>query len=331
MTIRVMQWLLPLAALMVVSGCAYRHEGLDRGLDFAQRRFSAMPAMSVPRDNPPSPETIALGRDLFTDKRLSVDGTQSCGTCHQAEFAYGDGVARAMGRSGAPLPRHTPNLINVGYAKALFWDGRAATLEEQALAPIINPEEMGRHPGSAIDGIRDDASYRVRFARAFPRDPTINERNVLRALAAYQRTLVSGQAPFDRWIAGDPTAISPAAQRGFAVFAGPGNCASCHSNALLSDGKFHDIGLPSADRGRGGVTGRRRLDFRFRTPTLREIGRSAPYMHDGSLPTLAAVVDHYSDTVIARGATRPVHLGAQEKRDLVAFLQTLNTDTDTDR
>lgn len=309
-----------------VASCAYRHEALDRGQDYATRKFSDGRAIQAPRNNPMTAAKVALGQSLFHETRLSVDGSRSCASCHQPSLGFSDNVPRTPGRSGALLPRHTPSLWNVGHARRLFADGRAGSLEAQSLMPIIQPEEMGRAPGTAIDGIRDNPDYRRRFAEAFPKAPVVSEANAAKALASYERTLVSGPSPFDRWLRGDRGAISLRAQRGFAVFAGPGNCASCHSSANLTDGKFHDIGLPDSDRGRGAVTGRRSQDHRFRTPSLREIGRTAPYMHDGSLSTLDAVVDHYSDHVVNRGQkTRRVNLSAGDKGDLIAFLQTLDS------
>ncbi|RVT39775.1 c-type cytochrome [Sphingobium algorifonticola] len=312
-------------SLLVVS-CAYRHDALDRGMDYATRNFSDGRTMRAPRNNPMTAAKVALGEALFHETRLSVDGSRSCASCHQPSRGFGDGMPRTAGRSGAPLPRHTPSLWNVGHAGRLFADGRAASLEAQSLMPITQLEEMGRAPGTVTDGIRDDTHYRRWFAEAFPKAPFVNETNLAHALASYQRTLISGTTPFDRWLRGDRNAISVEAQRGFAVFAGPGNCAACHHSANLTDEKFHDIGLPDGDRGRGAVTGRRAHDHRFRTPSLREIGRTAPYMHDGSLPTLEAVVDHYSDHVTDRGQTmRRVHLSADNKRDLIAFLKTLDS------
>lgn len=322
---------LAVALLMSVglASCAYRHEALDRGLEYATSEFSYGRAMHVPKNNGITAAKVALGRTLFHETRLSIDGSRSCASCHQPSLGFGDGRARAVGRSGAPLPRHTPTLWNIGYAGKLFADGRAESLEAQSLMPITQPEEMGRAPGTAIDGIRHDPNYRRLFAEAFPEAPVVNESNVAKALASYQRTLVSGPTQFDRWLDGDNDAISVQAKRGFAVFAGPGNCASCHNGAQLTDNEFYDIGLPSADRGRGAVTGRRSQDYRFRTPSLREIGRTAPYMHDGSLATLEDVVDHYSDQVIDRGQrTQRVRLSAGDKRDLVAFLRTLDSTSD---
>ena len=315
---------LMLAASLAASACAYRYTGIDRGMPFAAAKFALRPAMPIPFKNPMTPEKIALGRDLFNDTKLSGDGTRSCATCHQPDKAFQDSVAGFAGLRGRPLDRNTPGLINIGFARHLFVDGRAASLEEQALGPVTNPDEMGRAPGHAVDLIRADTTYRARFAAVF--GAPVSEATVSKALAAYQRTLVSGVAPFDRWAAGDTRAISPTAARGFAVFSGKGNCLSCHGGANFADDKFHDVGLPTADPGRGAITRRARDAHAFRTPSLREIGRTAPYMHNGSLPTLAAVVNHYSDDVTRRANTpKSVQLSPSEKSDLVAFLGTLDS------
>jgi cytochrome c peroxidase len=171
-------------------------------------------------------------------------------------------------------------------------------------------------------------AYRAAFAAAFPDDPRVTPGHVARALATFQRTLVAPEAPFDRWVAGDTGAIAPAARRGFALFVGRARCATCHAGWAFTDGKFHDVGLPDGDQGRGAVTGRRGDAHAFRTPTLRDVGRRAPYMHDGSLPTLAAVARHYQHGVARRargfGGVPRVALTATEEADLLAFLGTLD-------
>lgn len=313
------------AIALATGACAYGYA--EFGRTFAPSDFATRPAIVQPADNFSTPEKVALGRMLFTDQRLSVDGARSCASCHQAAREFADGLPLGQGTDGRMLLRHTPTLWNVGFATHLFWDGRAASLEDQALRPVMNGNELARHPAAAVDPIRADPTYRARFASAFPADPVASELNVARALAVYQRTLVSGSAPFDRWISGDARAISPAAQRGFSLFAGKANCAACHSGGNLTDQRFHDVGLPDADLGRGALMSRRGLDHAFRTPSLREIGRTAPYMHDGSLASLEAVVDHYSDKVVPRRSAPPrSRLSASERADLVEFLQTLDSE-----
>ena len=312
-----------LAATLVAGACA---ELYDRHEPVALADFVVRPAVTSPAGNPITAEKVRLGRDLFNDVRLSADGTQSCASCHIEKLGFADGRAKARGRGGRELARSTPSLWNVGFASSLFSDGRASSLEAQALMPVMSGGEMARHPASAIDPIRADRNYRIRFARVFGGAPEVSEANVAKSIAAYERTLVSGIAPFDRWAAGEAGAISPAAARGFDVFAGRGNCVACHSGAIFTDNLFHDVGLPDVDLGRGAVANSSRLDHAFRTPSLREINRTAPYMHDGSLPTLDAVVDHYSDSLASRARTpSPARLSDAEKRDLVEFLKTLDT------
>ncbi len=313
--------LTPLAAALL-SGCGYAYpEPPLRPV--APSAFTRPPA-AVPAA---SPAQVALGRALFNDTRLSGDGSLSCASCHQPELGFGDGRATGMGIGGTKLQRHTPGLWNVGFAPRLFGDGRAASLEDQALMPVANPDEMGADPARVAARLAADPAMRARFATAFPEAPAVTPAAMARAIAAYERTMVSGPAPFDRWAAGSAGSMSPAAVRGFTLFAGRAGCARCHTGWAMSDGKFHDVGLPDGDTGRGAITGRRRDAHAFRTPSLREIGRSAPYMHDGSLPTLAAVVDHYADGAVARPtAPRRVVLTAAERRDLVAFLESLDSD-----
>lgn len=320
--------LLAMASLSILGACAYSY---DRGGPELMASLRApRPVVVDPPDNPRTPEKVALGRDLFNDPRLSGNGAQSCASCHQADRGFGDGQPLGRGADGRALVRHTPTLWNIGFAARLFSDGRAASLEEQALMPITNGAEMGRHPGTSIDPIQADPDYRRRFARAFPDAPETSELNVAKALAAYQRTLVSPDTPYDRWARGDAAALSPAARRGFQLFVGRGGCAQCHSGPNFTDGRFHDVGLPDADLGRGAITGKRAHDHAFRTPGLREVSRTAPYMHDGSLPSLEAVVDHYSDHVTPRRTAPPARrLSPAEKADLVAFLLTLSADEPT--
>lgn len=313
------------AAMMLTTAC-----GGSYALD--AERGPTDPSSFALAAQPAAPQTaaakaqIALGEALFSDTRLSGDGRRSCASCHQADKGFGDGLIRSPARDGTPLPRHTPALLNVAHASSLFWDGRAATLEQQAWGPITNPAEMGGDKAVVAQRIAHDPQYRARFAAAFAgRVPDTD--TIAAALAAYQRTLLSGRSPFDRWAEGKPDAIAPAAARGFALFVGKARCATCHTGSQLSDGRFHDIGLESADQGRGAITGKRRDRQAFRTPGLRDIARTAPYMHDGALASLEAVVGHYSDDVIARRGTPPqARLTPAEKRDLVALLQSLSSE-----
>lgn len=318
-----MKRLLP---LLLLAGCSYGYDTPDFGHTPAAADFRQRPAMVVPADNPTTPAKVALGAQLFADPALSGDGGMSCATCHQPDKGFADGQDVARGEGGRRLVRHTPTIFNAAYAPNLFSDGRSSGLEDQALRPIISGGEMARHPAVLIDTVAAKPAYVSAFARAFP-GSGVSEANIARALAAYQRTIVSGEAPFDRFLAGDSSAISPAAARGFALFTGKAKCAACHSGWLLSDGQFHDVGLPDSDFGRGGISNNKAFDHAFRTPSLREIGRTAPYMHNGSLKTLDAVVAHYAEIKVTRrvGPQR-ITLTKAEQAELVAFLQTLDSE-----
>lgn len=276
--------------------------------------FRDRPAIPQPSANPATPARVALGEVLFHDPNLSADRNMSCATCHQPDRAFSDGTPTAHGKGGRALSHNTPGLHNIGLATSLFWDGRSPSLEDQALRPIVSPQEMALPPAQLMPRIQAQPRYAALFAAAFPGEaPGLSA--VARALAAYQRTLVSGEAPVDRFFAGDSTALSPQAQRGFALFAGRARCATCHAGWALSDWQRHDIGRPDT------------ANRKVRTPSLREVGRTAPYMHDGRFPTLEAVVDHYSDGAARRmGAAPTVRLTAAEKAELVAFLRSLDSD-----
>lgn len=308
------------AVMLVVVACSYGYERPRFGLSVPLASFAARPALA-----PPQPALVVLGKRLFGEARLSGSGGTSCATCHQADKGFADGKPLTDSIGGGQLIRHTPTLFNVAYYPALFWDGRSPSLEDQALRPVMSGAEMGRHPAILADAVANDAAYRPLFVAAFD-TPEVTEDRIARAIAAYERTLISGVAPFDRWLAGDNKAIGADAQRGFALFSGKAQCSACHSGWLLSDGKFHDTGMPDDDLGRGGITNNRYLDHTFKTPSLREIGRTAPYMHDGSLATLDSVVDHYADRKVSRKLVMPaITLTPAERRELVAFLKTLDS------
>lgn len=311
------------ALMLVLVACSYGYDRPKFGMSVPLAAFSTRPVLA-----PPRPAMAALGAQLFSEARLSGSGDMSCATCHQAAKGFADGKPLSDAIGGGRLVRHTPTLYNVAYYPALFWDGRSPSLEDQALRPITSGVELGRHPAILADAVANETLYRPMFMAAFG-TPDVTEDRIAQAIAAYERTLVSGVAPFDRWLAGGRKAIEPDAQRGFALFTGKAQCSACHTGWLLSDGKFHDTGLPDDDFGRGAITNNRWLDHTFKTPSLREIGRTAPYMHDGSLETLDAVVDHYADRKVSRKLVIPqIVLNPDERRDLVAFLKTLDSDID---
>lgn len=285
----------------------------------------------APADNPLTPERIALGAKLLADPRLSGSGRRSCASCHRPERAFADGRRRAQALSGASLRRNTPSLWNLAWSKHYFWDGRAPSLEAQARAPIEAADEMGGDWPTILARLEADAELAGRFHAAFADAPPVSQDSVVKALAAYVRSLVSPATRFDAWIEGDGRALSAAEVRGFGLFTGKAGCVLCHAGWRFTDDRFHDIGLQSKDPGRGAVPGGTPGLRAFKTPSLREAVHTAPYMHDGSLPTLAAVVGHYAGGFVLRPTLAPhmnrrLRLRGQERADLVAFLRTLSTE-----
>ncbi|MDP4023309.1 cytochrome c peroxidase [Methylobacterium sp. NEAU 140] len=301
-----------------------------------QAEYRPPATIPFPSENAYTPAKAELGRRLFFDPILSGDRDRSCGTCHLPDLAWGDGRARAASRGPGAMDLRTPTLLNVAWQDGpLGWDGKFGTLEAVAAMPITAAGNMNLPIPQALDRLAADPGYAEAFAAAFT-DPAITRDRLEAALATFQRTIVSGTGPFDRWIAGDETAIPETAKRGFDLFNGRAGCAGCHSGWSFTDNSFHDIGV-----GRGGDLGRGRilrssvaLRHAFKTPTLRDAARRAPYMHDGSVPTLEAVIDLYDRGGIDRPSRsrliRPLHLKAAERADLLAFLQTLSATADRD-
>ncbi len=279
-----------------------------------------------PQDNPPTEAKISLGKQLYFDPRLSSDRSISCASCHDPQKGWSNGEAVATGFNQQQGDRSAPTVINTAYQQFQFWDGRAPTLEHQALGPIANPIEMNMELADVVGRLNGIAGYRQQFQQVFGTDVT--EAGIAQAIAAYERTVLSGDAPYDRFKAGDESALSAAAQRGMKLFFGKANCSACHSGANFTDNGFHNIGVSWAredrDLGRFKVSGLEGDKGAFKTPTLREIARTAPYMHDGSEPTLEAVVEHYNEG----GTPNPfldeeifaLHLTEAEQADLVTFL-----------
>jgi len=301
-----------------------------------------LPPVPVPASNPETEETIALGRRLFYEKKLSADTSLSCASCHNPLIFFSDGRKHSIGVGGKIGVRNAPSVINAAFTPRQFWDGRASSLEEQAGGPMSNAVEMNQSHEVTVSKLQADASYRADFERAFGPGPvTIGK--IKEALASFERTLISGGSPFDRYEYGaDKSALNPAAIRGLAIFRDEkkGNCASCHTigekYALFTDGKFHNIGVGVDDEGNLtdlGRYGESKLEIEkgaFKTPTLRNIAKSAPYMHDGSLKTLSDVADYYA----GGGNSNPyldkriktMHISGPERSDLVAFLESLTGD-----
>lgn len=284
-----------------------------------------------PADNPLTAEKISLGRSLFFDKRLSGNGQRSCASCHDPARGFSDGFAKGRGRDGENLLRNTPSLWNLAWGKSFYWDGRKSSLEAQARVPIEHPNEMGGTLDKIASSLRQVEAYRTQFRQAFPPTGDISPSTILQAIASYERSLVSPQTRFDRWIGGDQTAITVAEHRGFQLFVGKAGCLACHGGWRFTDERFHDIGLETPDLGRGALPdpdGPRAS--RFKTPSLRELNHTAPYMHDGSQISLDQVIAHYAGGFVDRPSlaaniVRSLSLNRRERDDLVAFLGTLSS------
>lgn len=290
--------------------------------------FARPTLIPAPETNSITREKVLLGRALFHDRRLSGDGTRSCASCHKPALAFTDGMPRALSKAGEQLRRNTPHLYNLAWGNLYYWDGRADSLEAQARVPILAPDEMGGDFASMTRRLAADLRMRHAFARAFPGSSGIRDEHVLAAIASYERTLVSPPTRFDRFVTGDRGALSAEEREGLALFMGRGQCVTCHGGWRFTDDKFHDIGLGGTDPGRSAIPGGLAGLSAFKTPSLRLVARTAPYMHDGSRPTLSTVVDHYSDGIVERpglavNVVRELRLATREKRALIAFLRTL--------
>jgi cytochrome c peroxidase len=296
-----------------------------------------LPPVYWPDDNPYTPAMRELGWLLFFDRRLSSDGTVSCASCHRPEKAFTDGAAVSTGIGGRKGRRSAPSLVNRAYSVSQFWDGSAASLEEQVRRPLANPLEMTRHLDTAaahqscVERVASVPGYVQRFEQVFgPRSITME--NIARAIATFERTILSGNAPYDRYEAGDPDALTPQQVRGMQVFFEKAQCDRCHIGFNSTDGAYLNTGIgmdqPTPDLGRYLVTKKEKDRGAFKVPTLREVEHTAPYMHDGSLATLGDVIEHYDRGGIKNPwlhpLMKPLHLTVQEKKDLVEFLKALS-------
>ncbi|MFQ5956266.1 MAG: cytochrome-c peroxidase [Candidatus Brocadiales bacterium] len=318
---------------MVTEGCTIIKE------DGRQKVKAPMglPDLEVPADNPMSPEKVALGKKLYFDTRLSFDNTVSCATCHDLRLSGTDSGAVSTGIRGQKGGRSAPPSVNAAYMDTQFWDGRAPSLEEQAKGPPTNPIEMGMPSHNfLVEKIKGIDEYREGFQKAFGGEITTD--NVVKAIAAYERTLLSANSPFDRFrYGGEEDAISELAKTGMGVFVGKGRCVTCHqftaSYALFTDNNFHNIGVgmdnENPDLGRYLVTGKEKDKGAFKTPSLRNIALTAPYMHDGSETTLEDVVAFYdkggNPNPHLDGAIMSLNLTHIEEMALVEFMKSLTS------
>ena len=281
----------------------------------------------VPADNPPSAAKIELGKQLYFDPRLSRDNTVSCASCHAPDKGWSNGERFATGIKGQKGNRSAPTIINAAYQSFQFWDGRAIEVEGQALGPIQNPIEMDMTLPELVEKLNKIDGYKKQFQAVFGTDA--NAESVAKAIGAFERTVLSGDAPYDRFKAGETSALSESAQRGMKIFFGKGHCSACHAGANFTDGAFHNLGLgmdaKEPDLGRYVVSKLEGDKGSFKTPTLREIARTAPYMHDGSVARLEDVIEHY----VRGGVANPyldeevykLQVTDEEKKDLITFLK----------
>lgn len=364
-----MKFLLSVAALVLLLGAA-------GGAPETPPPPLGLPPLEFPADNPQTPEKIALGDKLFHDTRFSSTGLVSCASCHVREKAFADALRVSEGINKLTGTRNAPTVINAAYSTSAFWDGRSKDLEDQALHPFINPVEMALTDHQPIlKVVRTDPEYKKQFKKVFGKSgDQITMKEVTQAIASFQRTLISGNSPFDRYyFAGEEGALTEQQKRGFDLFVNKGRCVSCHrveqTQALFTDNRFHNVGIGintiqkevpqlagkfletkmtlaevdkavlsdvrTSELGRFAIT--KVLDDlgSFKTPTLRNIAVTAPYMHDGSLATLRDVVVHYNNGGVTKegdpvndflsGGIRPLNLTESEIDDLVAFMEALTS------
>ena len=289
--------------------------------------FDPMPA---PDDNPMTKDKIALGMKLFFDESLSGDGSRSCYSCHMCENGLTDGLATAVGAYDKKLTRSSPSLWNIGYHSEFYWDGRSPSLEKQALA-AWKGGNMGADPNAVVAVLSENPEYREQFQNVFGADAT--PETVVQAIAAFERSIYCGTTPWDQFMQGETDALSESAKRGWDVWREKAGCGSCHAGILFSDLRYHNVGIgmdaETPDIGRNKVTDNEADTGAFKTPTLRDVAKSAPYFHDGSVATLEEAVE----LMLAGGKPnpyldvqnlQPVELTAEEKADLIAFLESLD-------
>ncbi len=376
---RIRIWtLLCLAAFLGVPGlCGGLQAAASSGTGETGTVPLGLPPVEFPADNPQTPAKIALGETLFLDTRFSSTGAVSCSTCHDPKKAFTDSPLKVSeGILKLTGTRNAPTVVNSAYMQTQFWDGRSPSLEDQALHPPVNPVEMGlKNHQPILDIVRSDPEYVQQFKEVFGKSgDAVTMTEVTQAIAAFERTLISGNSPFDRWFyGGEADALTPAQQRGYHLFINEGRCVSCHvieqTQALFTDNRFHNIGVGinaiqdevpklareflkaeatasevdvkvltdkrTSELGRFALT--RRFDDlgSFKTPTLRNVAVTAPYMHDGSLATLREVVEHYNNGGVTgpgnpvndflSGGIRPLNLTDEEIDALVAFMEALTS------
>jgi cytochrome c peroxidase len=293
------------------------------------QRIGNLPPVPYPPDNPPSSSKTWLGKQLYFDSRLSADNTVSCASCHNPALGWSDAGPTSAGIRGQLGGRRSPPVSNAAYSPLQFWDGRSPSLEDQAKGPIANPIEMGNTHEVMVRTVNHIPGYAEQFSAVFG-TTRITVDHVAKAIADFERTVVTTDSPFDRYVRGDARSLSPLEQQGLEVFNGKGHCTACHWGGLLSDGRFHNVGVRQAastlDEGRYEVTKNPRDKRAFKTPTIRDVGSRPPYLHNGSEKTLEDVVDFYDRGGDARARNLdplivPLGLSTHEKKALVAFMR----------
>lgn len=302
------------------------NQAMSKNLDLRNLGTPDVDDIEYPDDEPHSEKEVNLGKLLFFDTRLSKHKNQSCATCHNPELGFSDGLAKGFGSDGTILGRNAPHLYNLAWGVSFFWDGRSNTLEDQALGPIQSEVEMQMAPENVVARLSKVDFYKKNFTALYEDGLTFI--NVGKAIAAYERTLFSTNSAFDKYLAGDKTALSPSAERGLELFVGKANCVACHDGPNLTDESFHNIGVNSSDQGRFAISNDTTQMGAFKTPGLRNILFSAPYMHNGSIGTLEEVVEHYNKGAPGKENVseliKPLNLNTQEKAELVAFMAALS-------
>lgn len=296
--------------------------------DHLPGEIGPLPAVPIPADNPQTRAKIELGKMLFFDNRLSGDHSMSCATCHDPEKGYSDGRKRSIGFKGKELGRHSPTVMNIAYNSAQFWDGRAATMEQQAMGPIEAEVEMNLPREEMVIRLNDVPEYKKRFWGVFGEGPSLE--NVGRAIAAFERTIVTPNSPFDQYMRGNKQALTKKEKKGLVLFVSKAACTQCHNGVNFTDSQFHVLGVPQVgpakeDVGRFAVTKNEKDKGAFKTPSLRNVGMSAPYMHDGAFETLEEVVTFYNNGAGKHPNKSPkivrLSLTKRERRDLITFLK----------
>ena len=301
--------------------------------DPSLKEFLLPNKMPYPQDNPPNEARIQLGQKLFFDPRLSGEGNMSCATCHNPGLGWSDGMPTGKGVKSSVLGRASPTLINTGFNSLQMWDGRKQSLEDQAMGPMEANVEMNMDVGKLFQWLNANAAYKVLFEKAYPGEG-VNEKTLSKAMASFERTVISNNSSFDRWVKGDARAMTSQQVEGFKVFASKANCMTCHNGPNFTDNGFHNLGLASwgdkePDMGRYAIKPIGLMKGAFKTPTLRDVARTAPYFHDGSAKTLMDVVDHYAKGGVVKTNLSPnmksLDLSMDDKKALVAFMEALTS------